>query len=90
MKAAVKVVPDIMGQIEERTNDVRSLAAVLLAVSVALSYEKTDTTDVMEQPVTLGTAEGWLDQGVAIVWQKLDDMTCEIQDLACKAKGRKS
>jgi hypothetical protein len=86
MKASANI-PDTMGQIEERTNDVRSLAAVLLAVSVALSYEKIDSTELPDQPVTLGAAEGWLDSGLSLVWKQLDDITCEIQDLACKVKG---
>jgi hypothetical protein len=89
MKASTNIT-DTMNQIEDRTNDVRSLAAVLLAVSVALSYEKIDSTELPDQPVTLGAAEGWLDRGVELVWKELDDITCEIQDLASGWKGGRS
>jgi hypothetical protein len=60
---------------------------VLVAVSVALAYEKLDGSDLPDQPVTLDTAEGWLDRGVAIVWGELDGACGRIQDLACAAKG---
>jgi hypothetical protein len=78
---------EAMDKIEELANDVRGLGAVLVAVSVALAYEKLDTAELPDQPVTLNAAEGWLDRGVDMVWEALDRTAGEIQDLACKTEG---
>jgi hypothetical protein len=77
---------EAMGNIEELANDVRGLGAVLVAVATALAYEKLGSTELPDQPVTLGSAEGWLDWGVQFVFDELDAAAGRIQDLACKAK----
>jgi hypothetical protein len=79
---------EAMDKIEALANDVRGLAALLVATNVALAYERLrELSDLPDQPVTLGTAEGWLDHGVDIIFQNLDRKAGEIQDLAFKVKG---